>query len=176
MVVKNKKWRSYIFATCSLFFLLFLFEIIPDYSAIFNTLWSTITTNNIKNQINKYEAQITDLRNENLELKSSETNFLSTNENKKDISSVISFIDLVAHKSFIKKYSLKPGNFKKKDNLSILPIEVEINSDYSSVYNFIKFIERSSNVVIIKELTIKPKDVLQDSLVVKTNLEVYLNL
>ena len=176
MVIKNKKWKSYIFVTVAFFSLLFLFEIIPDYSSIFGTLWGTITSNNIKNQINKYESQITDLNNENSALKFTESNFINANKDKKDISSVISFIDVVAHKSLIKKYSLKPGNFKKKDNLSILPIQVEINSNYSSAFNFINYIERSSNVVIIRNLTIKPKDILKDNLSIKADLEVYLNL
>ena len=176
MLIKKTKFRYYILFSITLFFLVSFIEIIPDYFTLFYNLWEVVDSSNLKNSIKDYESQITAMEIENSRLKSSETNFISTNESKSDISSIISFLDVVSQKSFIKNYSLRPAAVEKKDNLSVLPIEVEIGGDYSQVFNYINFIERSSRVIIIQNLSIKPKDILKDSLIVKTNLDVYLNL
>ncbi len=176
MLIKNAKWRSYVFVSITLFALVLLFEIIPDYSTLFSNLWEIVDGNNLNNRIKDYESQIADLESENSKLKTSVSNFITTNASKNDISSIISFLDKVSQRSFVKNYSLRSGNIEKKDNLSVLPIEVEINGNYSQAFNYLNFIERSSRVIIIRNLSIKPKEILKDSLIVKTNLSVYLNL
>ncbi len=176
MLIKKTKFRYYILFSITLFFLVSFIEIIPDYFTLFYNLWEVLDSSTLKNSIKDYESQITAMEIENSRLKSLETYYISTNESKSDISSIISFLDVVSQKSFIKNYSLRPAAAEKKDNLSVLPIEVEIGGDYSQVFNYINFIERSSRVIIIQNLSIKPKDILKDSLIVKTNLDVYLNL
>jgi len=174
--IKSPKWKSYILLTLAVFILIFIFEIVPDYSNIFGNLYSNLTGNNLNNDLKTCELKIKSLERENSKLSSSASNLLIDKDNQSDISSLLGFLDVVAQKSKITNYSLKPGTVFQNDNLSILPIYIEINGKYSNVYNFFYLIEKSSWVITIKSLTIKPKDVLTDNLIVKSNLEIYLNL
>jgi|GEM_PF-3401289 Tfp pilus assembly protein PilO len=176
MKIKNKKWKNYIILTWVLFAMVFLFEIIPDYSALFSNLYDILNKNELKNDLNNCQMKINSLNIENQKLKSMISGSITDVDNNKDVSSVLSFLDDISQKSRANIAMLKPGVITKSDNLYVLPIEIEMNAGYCGIYNYFNFLESSSKIVTIQNLEIRSKVLLTDTLTAKADLNIYLNL
>jgi Tfp pilus assembly protein PilO len=175
MVIKNKKWKSYTIITAVFFAFIIVFEIAPDYSADFYSIGEFITSSNNKSELEKCETEILNLTKRNSALRNTLSANTDINNDKNDISSVINYLSIVSRKSYVENYSLRPAALEQKDGLWVLPINIEISGDYSIIYNYIRFIEMSPRIIVIRDLSITPKEKLKDDLLMKTNLEFYVN-
>ena len=176
MQIKNKKWKNYIILTWVFFALIFLFEIIPDYSALFSDLFNMLNKNELKSDLKDCELKINSLNVEKQKLKSLISGSITDVDNNKDVSSVLSFLDDISERSRTNISMLKPGIISKSDNLCVLPIEIEMNAGYSGIYNYFNFLESSPKIVVIEGLEIKPKVLMTDTLTATANINIYLNL
>ncbi|MFO7445406.1 MAG: type 4a pilus biogenesis protein PilO [Ignavibacteriaceae bacterium] len=176
MLIRNKKWKNYMVLSAGFTILVILFEILPGYN---NLISMGIELYNRGAEIEKGEKNIVRENNltlENKQLRQQINSLISNYEENQRISSIISFLDEAAFGKGVDIASIKPGKIVKKDSLWLQPMEVNLDSDYEGLYNFVRHLEKSSKVVLIKELDFIPKAPLNDSLRITANLEVYLNL
>ena len=118
---------------------------------------------------------IRELEIKNKNLKKEINQVVSNYEENKNLSSVLSFLDEAAKESKVKFTSIRQRKLRK-DNLWMQPIEVNISSSYGNIYNFTRYLESSSKVAVLKELSFKPEEMLKPELEMKAEIEFYLNL
>ena len=159
MPIKSKKWKNIIALSFFLFAVLIFSDIIPDYSNIAIIGYDLFIQ---KRKIEESENNKQTIR--ELEIKN------------KNLSSVISFLDLAAKESKAKLTSIRPRKLEKKDNLWMQPVEINISSSYENIYNFTRYLESSSKVAVLNELNFKPEGILKPELKLKAEIEFYLNL
>jgi Tfp pilus assembly protein PilO len=176
MLIKNKKWKNYLLATLALFVLILLFEIYPRVSNILTLGYDLYKRNAKTEEAEQNNLNESNLITENKKLKLQINSFVSNYEESQKISSIISFLDDLAARNDVEVTEIVPGKVEKKNNLRLQPIEININSNYEGMFNFVRSLEKSSKVIVLKELDFKPIRPISDSLNVKANLEVYLNL
>ena len=96
--------------------------------------------------------------------------------NESSLSGIINHLDNLSKKSGIKNLAIKPGEIKKENNLVIQPVEINLNAEYENIFNYIRFLENSGQVIKIKELKLKPVKPVTKILTLKANIEIYLNI
>lgn len=176
MQIKNKKWKLILITVITSFIMITFFDLVPRVGDIATMALKFHGEKGKLKQEMESERSLKDLMAENRMLKGELKNTLSGYEDKENISSVISLLDSVAILSEIRISSIKPQKPYKKDNLMLQPIEVNITSSYERAFNYVMFLEKSSKVILVKDLSILSKDKSKDSLFIKASLEVYLNL
>ena len=176
MAIKFGKWKKTIILTIGLLIFLIIFEIFPRYASLYDAFFEIIRNNNAIESIETTKLQIQELNLQNKRIKFEINNLVSDYEENKNISSVISYLDKTAGENRIKISSIKPGKLIYKDNLWLQPLEVSLQSNYQSIFNFLRILENSSKVILINELTYKPDELLKNKLNFTAKLEVYLNL
>ena len=174
--MQNRAQKNYIILTWMFFALIILFEIIPDYYTLFSDLFDMLNKNGLKNDLQNCQLNINAQQAEKRQLKALISGSITEVDNSKDVSSVLSFLDDVSKRSGITVSMLKPGAISKSDNLFILPIQIEMNAGYRGIYGYFSLLERSAKVVVIKQLEVKSKIVLTDTLTAKADINIYLNL
>lgn len=176
MLIDNRKYKNTILATAIFTLLLLLFEIIPNYTGLVASVVTVLEQNSEIERIAENESEIEELTRQINMLESSVYNNVTAINKSRNLSSVISNLDSLSGKSKIKNLAFKPGEVKKENNLLIQPIEINLKSEYESIYNFIRFLENSARVIKIKELSLKPVKPFAKSLTLTAKIEVYLNL
>ena len=176
MPIKSKKWKNIIALSFFLFAVLIFSDIIPDYSNIAIIGYDLfIQKRKIEeSENNKQTIRELEIKNKNLKLEINKV--VSNYKENKNLSSVISFLDLAAKESKAKLTSIRPRKLEKKDNLWMQPVEINISSSYENIYNFTRYLESSSKVAVLNELNFKPEGILKPELKLKAEIEFYLNL
>jgi Tfp pilus assembly protein PilO len=175
MLIHNKKWKNYIVLSLAVAVIIVLLEIIPRYAGLVSLCYDFYLRGANTNETNNIETE-KKLSAENKNIKEKINKLITSSEDNQKISAIISLLDEAAYGKGVDIASIKPINIKKQENLWVQPIEVNLYSDYEGIFNFVRHIERSSKVILIKELDYAAKVPLNDSLLVKACLEVYLNL
>lgn len=122
------------------------------------------------------EMRFKELTVENMSLRDELRAMTSGYRPDESISSVISLLASLSEKSRSRISSIKPGKSYRKDNLILQPLEVNLTGKYENAFNMVRFLETAKRVILIKSLAVTPKESLSDSLNIKTELEVYMNL
>ena len=167
MLIKNKKWKNYILGTLSFFVLILLFEIYPRVSNILSLGYDLYERYAKTKEAEQNNLNENNFISENKKLKLQINSFVSNYEESQKISSIISFLDDIASKNDIEIAAIIPGKVEKKNNLWLQPIEININSNYEGMFNFVRSLEKSPKVILLKGLDFKPIKPKNDSLNVK---------
>lgn len=176
MPVKNKKWKSLIAISALLFLFVMLFDIFPRFSGLTSMAVELMEEKSRLEKEKESEMRFKELRVENMSLKDELRSMAPGYAPEENMSSVVSLLDSLSHKSHSRISSIVPGKSYRKDNLILQPLEVNLRAKYENAYNWARFLETARKVMLIKSLTLKPEEALSDSLTVKTELEVYMNL
>ncbi|MBU0475266.1 MAG: type 4a pilus biogenesis protein PilO [Bacteroidetes bacterium] len=176
MKINNKKWKN-------INVIIIVFTIVVLFGEILPRIWdlSSLTINwiNDTNKLDKVtaiDANLYKLTETNKKLKSQINQIVSDYEENKNISTTMRYLNNIAKKSNISITSIKPSKLKSNENLWLLPVELEFNSNYEELYNFIRFLESSEKVILVTEISINPITITQQKLKVLTKINVYLNL
>ena len=176
MPIKNKKWKNILMLLCGFTVIILLFEILPR---ALNTLSLTsewIEQSDQIEMLGKIDARINMITKQNAELKASIGSIVSDYEDNQKISSVLSLFDEIAPNRNVNIEIVKPLEIIKRDNLWLQPIDMTITAMYENFYNFIRFLENSQKVVLVKEITLKNENSVNGKIKINTTFEVYLNL
>ena len=176
MLIKSKKWKNIIFLSLFLFVVVTFSDVIPDYSNLVSTGYDLFIQKRKIEESENNRLAIRELEIKNKNLKLEINRVVSNYEENKNLSSVLSFLDEAAKESKVKFTSIRPKKLEKKDNLWMQPVEVNISSSYGNIYNFTRYLESSSKVAVLKELSFKPEEMLKPKLEMKAEIEFYLNL
>jgi Tfp pilus assembly protein PilO len=176
MQIKNKKWKQIILVSVSAFMLILFFEIVPRTMNI-GTLVFKLVDQKIKiSSSDKNEDLIKQYTIENKSLRGQIGNIVSDYEKDKNISQILDFLDTASQLNNVRIIEIKPGQLIKNKNIFIAPLEVSFIAHYENFYNYLLNLEKSSKVIVIKQLSIVPKDILSDTLSIKAKIDVYLNI
>lgn len=175
MLIKSKKWKNILIATIVLFALVVYTDILPALTDNASILWQTISANNEVKDIKLLEREYSELVLESKELMNKLNNRNASATGMQSLSHIITKLDLIAHESAVNITLIKPGAITKKESIVTQRIELGISGKYKNLYNCIKNIEDAKELVVLKEMSVKPKEALNDSLLIKAQLEVYLN-
>lgn len=176
MPIKNKKWKSLIVLSSLLFLFVMLFDILPRSSSLTSMAMELMEEKSRLEKEKESEMRFKELRVENISLKDELRSMAPGYAPGGNMSSVVSLLDSLSHISHSCISSIVPGKSYRKDNLIVQPLEVDLRARYENAYNWASFLETARKVILIKSLTLKPKDTLSNSLTIKTELEVYMNL
>lgn len=176
MPIKNKKWKGLIAISALLFSLVMLFDILPRFTSLCSMTVEFIEDKSKLDKGKESEMRFKELMVENITLKDELRGMAPGYAPRESISSVISLLDSVSQKSRSRITSIMPGKIFKKDNVILQPLEVNLTAKYENAYNLVRFLETAKKVILIKSLALTPKEPLSDSLNIKTELEVYMNL
>lgn len=176
MLINNNKWKNIILLVGGFTIVVILFEILPRLADTSSMFIDWIEQHNKIEQTGSIDLQIKDLTVKNNYLKKEITYYVSNYEENQQLSSILSLIDEISSKTNIIVESIKPGKIEKKNNLWLQPMNINLSGKYEDFYNFIKFLESSQKVVIIKSIQIKPENQAAGVLSINTNIEVYLNI
>lgn len=113
---------------------------------------------------------------ENKKLKKELAGILSNSDKAGSLSSTIELIDNISQKCDLEIQSIQPGNIKKENDLVIQSMDLVILSEYENFYNFARFVENASRIMLLRKIIIKQEKSGSDKLVINTKLDVYLNL
>lgn len=176
MQIKNSKYKRMISLILIMFLVLIITELIPRTKNTISMSFDLYKKNAIMNNENKSEEKIKNLSIENRMLKGEVKNNLNGYDRTGNMSSTISLLDSVAVLSHVKLSSVKPQKTYRKNNFIVQPVELNMNSSYERIFNFVRFLENASKVISIKDLNITSKENSKDSLAVRADLEIYLSL
>ncbi|HEX2982187.1 MAG TPA: type 4a pilus biogenesis protein PilO [Ignavibacteriales bacterium] len=176
MKIKNKKWKNLLLSSAVAFGLLLLFEIIPGYMDIFSLSYGLISRHLKISGSSDIESSMLAAQTENKSLKITLGRMTSLKERSGKFARLLMKLERAAKTSRASIQSLKPLNVVEKDKLLIQPVELKVSAGYEGIYNFIRYLENSSNVFVIKEAIIKnskkPEEKPEASLII----DFYLNL
>jgi len=176
MQIKNKKWKQIILISISTLLMIVFFEIIPRAMNI-GSLVIQLIDQKIKIGSNeKNEDLIKQYTIENKSLRRQIGNIVSDYEKDKNISQILNFLDSASQLNNVRILEIKPGPIIKNKNILITPIDINFTAHYENFYNYLLNLEKSSKVMVIKQLSIVPKDILSDTLSIKAKIDVYLNI
>lgn len=176
MKIKNKKWKNINLGIIAFSLFITLFEFMPRIidlgSLTFNWVSDTIRLDETSDIDVKLVEQ--SVKNKNLKIRLKQV--VSTYEDDKNISSVMQYLNTIASKSKISISSIKALKLKQNERLWLQPVEIEFNSNYEQLYNFTRFLEKSSKVILVNKLNSKPEVISKEKIKTKLLLDVYLNL
>ncbi|MBI1937422.1 MAG: type 4a pilus biogenesis protein PilO [Ignavibacteriales bacterium] len=176
MLIKNKKWKNIIFLSIACVSIIFLFEIAPR---IYNVAGLTIDliVQKYKIDSNKENDElISEYGVRNKALKRKIGRVVSDYERSRNISDILSFVDSAAQRTKVNIREIKPGKIIRNNNLWLQPVDINISARYENFYNYVRSLENSSKVMLIKKLTMISGESLGGSLDIKLHLEIYLNI
>lgn len=176
MTFKNAKWQNILILSCALFVLVLIFEIIPDYIALFSKVESLIERGSSISEGEKNKLMLNSVVRRNKDLKNQIGSFVSNYNENTDISATMDILYKKANQCHMTIATIRPSKVMQKNNLWYQPMEIDFITNYQNTFNFVKFIEKSQKVIIVKQLNIVSSQKNKNFLDVKANIEVYLNL
>lgn len=176
MLINSKKWQFVVGTTLVLTVLVLLFDLSPRYLALWDKVGAYYNSVNNMNSLPQLKANLKEIKFENSQLHNNINNLISDYKENKNLSSVLEYLDKNARRSKIKITEIIPGKLRERNNLWLLPIQVEMSTKYENIYNFVRLLENSNKVVLINQLILTPIKDNADSLLVKSKLNVFLNL
>ena len=176
MKFNNTKWRNlfYLIAGFSLFVL--ILEIIPRTWDLTGNIAEWISSSNKIDMLNEQEQKLGEITIRNNRLKDEINSIVSDYEENKNISSILNELNGIASASKVKITNIKPEKIEKDKNLWLQPMEINIESNFDGIYNFVRMMENSSKVIVVKSIDIRSIKTLSGYLNSNVNIEVYLNL
>ena len=176
MVFKNSKWRNLVVLMLFLFVLVLFMEIIPRAGGLIDLIWEKVENENKIGRIAEVDSELTEINSENKILKSRIGSLMTDYEEERQLYGILSTLEQVTIDSDCKITSIKPSGIDKKDDLWVQTIDLKVRGDYEKLYNFIRFVENSSKVMLVESLDIKPAKGEENNLDMSLTMEVYLNL
>ena len=176
MLIKNKKWLNVTVMSLVGFAIIILFEIIPDITHDLSLAYNYFAQKHKASVESDKQAEFEIVSRENKIIKHKMAGLVSVYDDKGNLSNIISNMDEEAKLANVGILSIRPDKVTTKENLYYLPLEVELSSSYERFYNYLRFLEQSSRVLVLNEANIQKKENSTDSLTIKAKFEVYLNL
>lgn len=176
MQIKSKKWKNINLGIITFTAMIIFFEFIPRVMDLSSQTFSWISDKIKLEETSDIDTKLMEQSARNKNLRTQMKQVVSDYEEDKNISTVMEYINHVANKSRINISSIKALKLKKDDRLWLQPVEIEFTSSYEQLYNFTRFIEHSSKVILVNKLSSKPKIITKGKLNTKLLVDVYLNL
>ena len=176
MIIKNKKWKNLNLLIIAFTLVILTFEVLPRVWDIGKLVTELISNSNKLERLDEIDNNLLDLNIENKNLKRQLGEIVSDYKSDKNISTTMRYLNEIANKSKLKITSIKPVKLKNNDKLWLQAIELKFYSNYERLYNFVRFLEHSPKVILLKEIKVKPKVKSRDKLEIVVNIDVYLNL
>ncbi|MCB0749454.1 MAG: type 4a pilus biogenesis protein PilO [Ignavibacteriae bacterium] len=176
MKIKNKKWQNINIGIIGFTLFIILFDFIPRVMDLGSNTFNLVSDKIKLNQNNEIDTELLQLSTKNKAIKNQFKQIVSDYEDDKNISTVMQYLNNIANKSNIKISSIKALKLKQENKLWLQPVEIEITSNYEQLYNFTRFLEHSSKVILVNKLTSIPKTATKETLNTKLLLDIYLNL
>lgn len=176
MKLNNSKWKNITVSIIGFTLFILIFELMPRIIDLGSTYFDWLSNNKKLKASTSIEEELLDENIKNKNLKKMLKNIVSDYEQDKNISNVMNYLNNIADKSNITIASIKALKLKQNNNLWLQPVEIEFTSNYEELYNFIRFVENSSKVILLSNLNCKPKVLTKNKLDSKILLDVYLNL
>lgn len=176
MKIKNKKWKNINIGIISFTLFITLFEFIPRIMYLGSSTFEWISDTIRLEETNDIENNLIEQSINNKTLKSQLKQVVSTYEDDKNISTVMQYLNNIASESNITISSIKALKLKQNERLWIQPVEIEFSSSYEQLYNFTRFLEKSSKVILVNKLNSEPEVITRQKLNTRLLLDVYLNL
>ena len=176
MLIKNSKWRNLTLLILLMTVIVFVFEIIPRGVGVIEMVFELLSNNNKIEQASEIEVELSSLNTENLMLKKEIESVVTDYDDSRQISGILSNLEEIAYNSRCGINSIKPTKLEEKKNLWVQNIQLEVNGSYENLYNFLRYLENSSKVIIINDVTFIPSKTKSGEVDMSLLLEVYLNL
>jgi Tfp pilus assembly protein PilO len=176
MPIKTPKWRNMVILVLGFMAIVLFFEIVPRLMNTTSLVFDWIDQSRQIEQSDRVAKQLQLAKQKNSDVKGYINGIVSDYEESQNASSILQMLDEIAAKSKVNIATIKPRQIVQHDNLWLQPIEVELISKYENYYNFVRFLENSQKVVLIKEIFMERENSVNGSLQIRINLEVYLNL
>lgn len=176
MKIKNKKWNNINLGIIAFTVVIILFEFIPRIMDLSSQTLGWISDTIKLEETSDIDAKLIEQSVRNKNLKSQMKQVVSEYEDDKNISTVMEYLNDIASKSNINISSIKALKLKKDNRLWLQPVEIEFTSSYEQLYNFTRFIEHSSKVILVNKLVTKPEVITKGKLTSNLLVDVYLNL
>lgn len=153
-----------------------VFEILPRVRGVLELAWEKYESENKLNRMSEIDLMMTQINSENKLLKSRINSLVTDYEKERQLYGILSTLEKVTEETDCKITSIKPSGVEKNKNLWVQTINLEVNAPYENLYNFVRFIENSSKVMIVKNLSLKLQKGESKNLNMLISMEVYLNL
>lgn len=176
MQIKNKKWKNIIFLSTALVSIIFLSEIMPRIYNAAGLAFDLILQKYKIDSNKKNEISINEYTVRNKKLKRKISRVVSDYERSGNISDILSFVDSAAQRTKVNIREIKPGKIIRNNNLWLQPVDINISARYENFYNYVRSLENSSKVMLIKKLTVSAGESSEEQLDIKLHLEIYLNI
>jgi len=157
MKIKSKKWKNINLGIIAFTVVIILFEFIPRIMDLGTQTFSWISDKIKLEETSDIDAKLMEQSVKNKNLKSQMKQIVSDYEGDKNISTVMQYLNDIANKSNIHISSIKALKLKKDDRLWLQPVEIEFTSNYEQLFNFSRFIEHSSKVILVNKLKSEPE-------------------
>ena len=176
MPIKTPKWRNMVILILCFTMLVVVFEVFPGILNNADLVFEWIEQSSQIDKSDEIENRLTGVKQQNSQLKSYINNIVSNYEEAQNSSSILKMLDEIATRSKVDIEIIKPKTIIQRDNLWLQPIDIVLTSQYENYYNFIRFLENSQKVVLVKEIFIESGNSDGVELQISLKLEVYLNL
>ncbi|MFA8344335.1 MAG: type 4a pilus biogenesis protein PilO [Rhodothermaceae bacterium] len=176
MLIKTPKWKNLSIMIIILFAAVMLLEIYPRTEVLVISSYNLIKQNNYAENLSDIEYDLKSLDAEYIRLKSEIGSIVTEYKENQKLSDLFAMLDEIASDSEVKINSITPGKISEKDNLWLQPIDIAVTGNYVNIYNFVRFMEYSDKVTIIKSIDINPDKDKLSRLEAKIKMEIYLNL
>ena len=176
MLIKNSKWRNLSLLILVMTVIVLVFEIIPRGIGVVEMVFELVANNNKIDRAAEIEIELSSLNTENLMLKKEIESVVTDYDDSRQISGILANLQEIADNSECDITAIKPGKLEKNKNLWVQNMQLEINGSYENLYNFFRFLENSTKVMIINNATFAPSKTKSRKLEMSLLLEVYLNL
>lgn len=176
MQIKNKKWRNIILLTIICVGIIFLFEIAPRLYNLSDLALNLVIQKYRIDSNKEKDGVINEYTARNKMLKRKIGLVVSDYERNRNISDILSFVDSAAQKNKVSVREIKPAKIIKSNNLWLQPVDINISARYENFYNYVRTLENSSKVMLIKKLTMVSGESTGELLDIKLHLEIYLNI
>jgi len=176
MLIKTSKWKNLSIMIIILFAAVMFLEIYPRTKFLVISSYNLIKQNNYAENLSDIEYDLKFLDAEYIRLKSEIGSIVTEYKENQKLSDLFAMLDETASHSKVKIKSIKPGKISEKENLWLQPMDITLTGNYVNIYNFIRFMEYSDKVTIIKNVEITPDKNRFTKLEAKIKMEIYLNL
>lgn len=176
MQIKNRKWKNLILFSALGIVVIFLLEIVPRYYNIAELTYQLIAQKYEISSNKNNDAVISELHLRNKGLKKQIGFIVSDYEKSRNISDILGFVDSAAQMTKVSLREIKPGKIIRSSNLWLQPVDINISAHYENFFNYIRLLERSSKVMLIKKLAMLQKESSGGTIDINLHLEIYLNI
>ena len=176
MQIKNKKWKKIIMLSALSAAAIFLFEIAPRLYSVAELTFQFVEQKYEISSNKDNDEIIGELNIQNAGLKKQIGYIVSDYERSKNISDILEFVDFAAQMTKVSMREIKPGKIVRSNNLWLQPVEINITARFENFYNYIRLLEKSSKVMLIKKLTMLQHETSTKMIDINLKLEIYLNI